>query len=304
MPLHVRRSPEHMVTVGDVDLCVTTFGDRRQPPVLLPSTSRLFWEDRFCDRLADAGRFVLRYDTRDTGRSTAYVTGSPGYSLRDLASDIIELMDAFELARAHLVGFSVAGWICQLAALDHRDRVSALTLINTRPTPPGPPDPDLPEHSDRVMNFFTETPAPDWSDRAAVIDYRVEGARILAGAQGFDEQQARQQATRMVDRTTDMASSMLNLAYAEAGDRWRERLGELTVPTLVVHGTDDPFFPYGNGQAMAREIPGADLLPLNGVGHELPDTPWDRLLAAILALPPESANDQVAQQYYRPTSAR
>ncbi|MFF0456069.1 alpha/beta fold hydrolase [Nocardia africana] len=284
MPHQSRRSPEHLVTVGDADLCVTTFGDRRRPAVVLPSTSGLFWEDEFCDRLAATGRFVLRYDIRDTGRSTAYPTGAPGYTLRDLASDIIGLMDLFELPRAHLVGFSVAGWICQLAALDHRDRVSALTLINTRPTSPGPADPDLPEHSDRIMGFFAATPTPDWSDRAAVIDYRVEQARTLSGAYGFDEQQARQQATRTVDRTTDMGSSVLNLAFVDAGERWRERLGELTVPTLVVHGTDDPFFPYGNGQAMAREIPGADLLPLPGIGHELPASTWDQLLVAMPAL--------------------
>ncbi|MGW6376090.1 alpha/beta fold hydrolase [Rhodococcus sp. NPDC055112] len=297
MPLHVERSPEHLVAVGDVDLCVTTFGDRRQPPVLLPCTSRLFWEDRFCDRLAVAGRFVLRYDIRDTGRSTAYATGSPGYSLRDLASDIIGLMDVFELPRAHLAGFSVAGWICQLAALDHPDRVSALTLINTRPTSPGPADSDLPEHSDRVMEFFAEARDPDWSDRAAVIDYGVELSRIRAGAHGFDEQESRRQATRMVDRTTNMASGMRNLAFVEAGDRWRERLGDIAVPTLVVHGTDDPFFPYGNGQAMAREIPGANLLSLTGIGHELPATTWDQLLPAMLVLQPESLIDEgVGQQ--------
>ncbi|MGY0496951.1 alpha/beta fold hydrolase [Nocardia sp. FBN12] len=284
MPSH--RSPERLVTVGDVDLCVTTFGDQRRSPVLLPCTSRLCWEDRFCERLAGAGRFVLRYDIRDTGRSTAYPVGSPGYTLRDLVSDLVGLLDVFELPRAHLVGFSVAGWICQLAALDHPDRVSALTLINTRPTAPGPADPDLPEHSDRVMKFFTETSPPDWSDRSAVIDYGVEQARVRAGAHGFDEQRARQQAVRMVDRTTDMASSVRNLAFVEAGERWRERLRDLTIPALVVHGTDDPFFPYGNGQAMAREIPGAQLLPLDGIGHELPATTWDRLLAAMLVLRP------------------
>ncbi|MET4611691.1 pimeloyl-ACP methyl ester carboxylesterase [Rhodococcus sp. PvR044] len=300
MPLHIQRSPERLVALGDVDLCVTTFGDRRRPPVVLPCTSRLFWDDRFCDRLAGAGRFVLRYDIRDTGRSTSYATGSPGYSLRDLVSDVIGLMDVFELPRAHLVGFSVAGWICQLAALDHPGRMSALTLINTRPTSPGPADTDLPEHSDRIVEFFTKAADPDWSDRAAVIDYGVEQARVRAGALGFDEQEARHQVTRMVDRTTNMASSMRNLAFAEAGDRWRERLGDIAVPTLVVHGTDDPFFPYGNGQAMAREIPGADLLPLNGIGHELPATAWDQLLAAMLVLQPESVvGEGVGQQARR-----
>ncbi|MEU4810637.1 alpha/beta hydrolase [Nocardia fluminea] len=295
MPEHGQGSSEHMVTVGDVELCVRTFGDPRLRPVLLPSTSRLFWEDRFCDRLAGAGRFVVRYDIRDTGRSTASAPGSPGYHLRDLVTDLIGLMDVFDLPRAHLVGFSVAGWICQLAALDHPDRVSALTLINTRPTAPGPADPDLPEHSDRIMAFFTEHARPDWSDRAAVIDYGVEQARVRAGTHGFDEQLARRQATHMVERTTDMAASTLNLAYVDAGERWRQRLGEIAAPTLVAHGTDDPFFPYGNGQAMAREIPGAELLPLSGIGHELPDTTWDRLLAAMLALDPESMIEDGAE---------
>ncbi|RMI33393.1 alpha/beta fold hydrolase [Nocardia stercoris] len=286
MPLDIERSPEHLVTVGDIELCVTTFGDRRHPAVVLPSTSRLFWADSFCDRLAAAGRFVLRYDMRDSGRSTTYPAGAPGYSLRDLAADIVGLLEAFDVPRAHLVGFSVAGWICQLAALDHPDRVSALTLIATRPTAPGPADPDLPEHSDRVLEFMTGTPAPDWSDRAAVIDYQVAQARILAGASGFDEAEAREQAARITDRTTDVAAGLLNVAFAPAGDRWRERLGELTMPTLVVHGTDDPFFPYGNGQALVLEIPGATLLPLPGIGHELPATTWDRLAAAMLALQP------------------
>ncbi|TCJ97047.1 alpha/beta fold hydrolase [Nocardia alba] len=285
---HGPQSPEHIVTVGDVDLCVSTFGDRRQQAVLLPSTSRLFWEDRFCTRLADANRFVLRYDIRDTGRSTVSAPGAPGYRLRDLVADLIGLLDVVELPCAHLVGFSVAGWICQLAALDHPARVSSLTLINTRPTAPGPADPDLPEHADRIMTFFTERPHPDWSDRAAVIDYAVAQARIRAGTHGFDEHRARQQATHMVERTTDMAASTLNLAYVEAGARWRERLGEIAVPTLVAHGTDDPFFPFGNAVAMAREIPGAELLALTGIGHEFPDTTWDLVLAAMPRPHPDS----------------
>jgi len=279
---------ERTIAVGDVDLCVTAFGDRRHPPVVLPSVSGLFWEDSFCGRLAAADRFVLRYDIRDTGRSTAYPTGTPGYDLRDLAADIVGLMDVFGLPQAHLVGFSVAGWICQLAALDHPDRVSALTLINTRPTAPGPADPDLPEHADRIMASFTESPEPDWSDRESAIGAAVNQARVLAGSHGFDESDARRRAARVFDRTTNMASATINLSFVDAGDRWRERLGDITAPTLVVHGTDDPFFPYGNGQALAREIPGAELLTLDGVGHELPPSTWDRVLAAVVAQGPRT----------------
>ena len=279
----VSSSSERVIAVGDVDLCVSAFGDRRHPPVVLPNTSGLFWEDSFCGRLAAADRFVLRHDIRDTGRSTAYPTGSPGYDLRDLVSDVVGLMDVFELPRVHLVGFSVAGWICQLAALDHPDRVSALTLINTRPTAPGPADPDLPEHADRVMASFADSPEPDWSERGSAIEAAVDRARVLAGSRGFDEPEARRQAARAFERTTNMASATINLAFVDAGDRWRERLGDITAPTLVVHGTDDPFFPYGNGQALAREIPGAELLTLEGIGHELPAGTWDRVLAALVA---------------------
>lgn len=266
-----------------VQLCVATFGAEDRPVVVLPGTSGLFWDDAFCQRLADTGRFVLRYDIRDTGRSTSYPMGSPGYTLRDLVSDVIELLDTFEIQRAQLVGFSVAGWICQLAALDHPDRVSALTLINTRPTAPGPADPDLPDHSPELMSRFTEEPDPDWSDRQAVIDYGVRDARANAGSHGFDQAATRERVTHIVDRTTNMASSSMNLAFVDSGERWRHRLGEITAPTVIIHGTDDPFFPYGNGEAMAREIPGAELVPLPGVGHELPASSWDRVLTVVAA---------------------
>lgn len=287
MSTPVGPSSEQVLTVGGVDLCADTFGDRKHPAVLLPSSAMLFWEDAFCRRLAAARRFVVRYDLRDTGRSTACPAGAPNYSLRDLVSDQVGVLDALDLPRAHLVGFSVSGWVCQLAALDHPDRVSALTLINTRPTAPGPADADLPEHADRIMAFHTEVAVPDWSDRTAVIDHCVEQARLLAGPGGADSHEVRQQVTRIVDRTTDMAASTGNLAFVEAGERWRERLDGLAVRTLVIHGTDDPFFPYGNGEALAREIPGAELMPLDGIGHELPIVTWERVLAAVVAHTPD-----------------
>lgn len=285
MPPSTAAEEEHLVAVGGVELCVATFGDPNHPTVLLPSTAKLFWENQFCQRLAGAGRHVVRYDLRDTGWSTACPAGSPDYGLADLADDLVGLLDVLGLPHAHVVGFSVAGWVCQLAALDRPRRVSALTLINTRPTAPGPADTDLPEHLPRVMEFFTRTPQPEWSDRAAVIDHCVREAHVLAGTRGFDAAQARSRVVRIVDRTADMAASAGNLAFADPGERWRERLRDLAVPTVVLHGTDDPFFPFGNGQALAREIPGAELIPLEGIGHELPQSCWDPVLTALLAQP-------------------
>lgn len=242
-----------------------------------------WWEDDFCERLATGPRFVIRYDLRDTGRSVSYETGAPPYSLRDLAADAVGVFDTFDLSRAHFVGMSMGGWISQLAALDHPGRVESLILISTRPTGHGPGDPDLPEPSEELFADEGGAAEPDWTDREAVIEYLVEGERPLAGSHPFDEAAKREIAARVYDRTANLASSMTNHFVVESGGRWRERLGEIHAPTLIIHGTEDPLFPYGNALALEKEIPGASLLPLERVGHETPPRAvWDVAVPAIL----------------------
>ena len=277
---------ERIIRANGVDLCLQTFGDSADPPILLimgGGSSMDWWEDGFCERLMAGSRFVLRYDHRDTGRSGGYEPGAAPYSLRDLAGDAVGLLDAMGLESAHLVGMSMGGWIGQLVALDHPDRVASLTLISTSPTA-GPSDPDLPEMSQDLQAFFAEEASePDWSDRDAVIDSIVEGERRFAGSRPFDETALRAIAARAFDRTTDFASSIANHATIDAGDRWRERLGEVSAPTLVMHGTEDPMYPYANAVALAKEIPGAQLLALERVGHEVPHRAlWEVVVGAIL----------------------
>jgi pimeloyl-ACP methyl ester carboxylesterase len=277
---------ERVIRANGVDLCLQTFGDRADPPILLimgGASSMDWWEDGFCERLAAGSRFVIRYDHRDTGRSVSYEPGAAPYSLRDLAEDALGLLDAFGLESAHVVGMSMGGWIGQLVALDHPDRVASLTLISTSPTA-GPSDPDLPEMSEKLQAFFAkEASEPEWSDREAVIDYIVEGERPFAGSRPFEEAAIRAIAARAFDRTTNLTSSITNHASIDSGDRWRERLGELSVPTLVIHGTEDPMYPYANAVALANEIAGAQLLALERVGHEVPPRAlWDVVVPAIL----------------------
>jgi pimeloyl-ACP methyl ester carboxylesterase len=282
----MNRPHEEIVQANGVDLCVESFGDPDDPAILLimgSSASMDWWEDEFCERLAAGPRFVIRYDQRDTGRSVSYEPGAPRYAFEDLVADAVGLLDTFSLASAHLVAISMGGAIAQLVALDHPDRVASLTLISTGPASPGPDDPDLPTMSEETVARFAEAPEPDWSDRAAVIDHTVHLARVSAGSvPPFDEAAFRDLAGRVFDRTVNIASTMKNHNAIDGGDRWRNRLGELSMPTLVVHGTEDPVVPYGNGIALANEIPGAELLTLEGTGHELPRAVWDVVVPAIL----------------------
>jgi pimeloyl-ACP methyl ester carboxylesterase len=281
----IEMNPPHdeIVQANGVDLCVETFGDPTDPAILLimgSSASMDWWEDEFCRRLASGSRFVIRYDHRDTGRSVSYEPGAPRYTLRDLVADAAGLLDTFGLGRAHLVGMSMGGAIAQLVALDHPNPVVSLTLISTSPAGPG--DPDLPDMSEETRAHFS-VGQPDWSDRAAVIDYMVHLARVSASrSRPFDEAAFRDLSVRVLDRTVNIASSMTNHNAMDGGERWRERLGGLSVPTLVVHGTEDPVFPYGHALALAREIPGAELLALEQTGHELPRAVWDLVVPAIL----------------------
>jgi pimeloyl-ACP methyl ester carboxylesterase len=131
--------------------------------------------------------------------------------------------------------------------------------------------------------FADPQPEPDWTDRAAAIDHIVASLAAFAGSLGVDDAQARATVTRMVDRTTDLAASQTNHWILEGGGPDRTRLAGIRIPTLVMHGTDDPIFPIAHGEALAAEIPGATLITLDGVGHEFPPAPtWDTVVPAIL----------------------
>jgi pimeloyl-ACP methyl ester carboxylesterase len=278
---------EEMVQVNGVELCVQTIGDPALPAILLISgaaASMDWWDPEFCARLAAGDRCVIRYDHRDTGRSTTWPAGKPGYPWMALVADAAALVDRLGQGRAHLVGISMGGGIAQQLAVREPARVATLTLMSTSP---GYAE-DLPPMADRLRAFFADPPPePDWTDRAAVIDYLVEGQRAFDGT--VEEPALRATVTRIVDRTRDIeAASKNHWVTGDDGpdeEPFRPRLAGVTAPTLVVHGTADPFFPPGHGEALAREVPGAELLLLDGVGHEVPPpSTWDTVVPAIRRL--------------------
>ena len=275
-------------TADGVTLGVEQLGDPSAPLVLLVgSPTMLSWPDRLFEALAHGGRHVVRYDLRDAGASTTVDPEAPAYTLRDLAADAAVLAHELDDRPAHLAGIGVGGMVAQLAALDHPGVFSALTLVGTRPVAPGPPDDDLPDHDAATTRRRFALPTPDWSDRDAVAEFAAARAVVL----GDDPGAARTTAERIFDRTpgTAPAVQMANqlgtvFSRIDCSPRWRERLPGLTMPVLVVHGRRDVFFPVGNGEALARNIPGARLLVLDGAASAIPDAAADEVAAAMLAL--------------------
>lgn len=275
-------------TPAGITLGVEHFGDSAAPLVLLVGgTTMLSWSDALCELLAGGGRHVVRYDLRDSGTSTTGDPDAPAYTLRDLAADAAALARGLDERPAHLAGIGVGGMVAQVAALDHPEAFSALTLAGTRAVAPGPADDDLPDHDSAAMGRLFARPMPDWSDRAAVADFAAAGAEIL----GDDPAAAHATAERIFDRTpsTEPAVQMANqlgmvFSKLDCTPRWRERLPELTIPALVVHGRRDPFFPVGNGETLAREIPAARLLVLENAATKIPDASAEEVAAAMLSL--------------------
>lgn len=263
---------ERIVEANGVELCVETFGDPADPAILLihgVGSTMLSWDEAFCERLT--GRHVIRYDLRDSGRSVTGPVGEVDYTLRDLVADAVGLLDALDIERAHLVGMSGGAAIAQLVALDHPERVASLTLASATPGIPGEEAGDLPPPT----VAYEEAPKDDW------VEYVAAAERPYSPH--FDEQAARALAERIVARARDIEASTTNPYLAEPGPPWRARLGEIAAPTLVIHGADDPMFPLAHAEALAREIPGAELLALPETGHEyFPPATWDVVVPALL----------------------
>jgi pimeloyl-ACP methyl ester carboxylesterase len=287
---------EKIVKANGVDICTETFGDPADPTILLvmgATASMLRWPDEFCERLAQGGRHVIRYDNRDTGRSVTYEPGNVPYTVEDMADDAVGVLDAYGIDRAHIVGASMGGMITQQVALRHPDRVITITPIMSTPDASGVAavasgeettgTTSLPTPSPEFMAQAMSSLALDWNDEDAVVENGVTLWKALAGSRyPFDEEQARDITIKEMKRASSYRSSQNHILAIANTPRWRQRLAEIKVPTLVIHGTEDPILPYPHGVAIAEGIPGATMLALEGCGHELPEPEADNVVGAIL----------------------
>jgi pimeloyl-ACP methyl ester carboxylesterase len=284
---------ERMAQVGELEICYETFGSPEDPALLLVmglGTQMIAWPVGFCEQLVERGFFVIRYDNRDTGRSTHMrqfrppTTGqllrrdrsAAKYSLSDMADDGIGLLDQLGIERAHVAGASMGGMIAQTMAVRHPDRVLSLASIMSNTGHRWKGTPGL-----RVYPVFVRRPA---ADREGAIESSVSVFKLI-GSPGFpfDEDETRRAAELSYERGFNPAGSGRQLAaILAAGDRTAELRG-ITAPTVVIHGTEDRMVRPSGGRATAAAIPGARLVSIEGMGHDLPRGAWDRIVDAIVA---------------------
>ncbi|MFD0356989.1 alpha/beta fold hydrolase [Streptomyces sp. NPDC127110] len=289
-------SEEKAVGVGPagIEVAYERWGDGQAPPVLLVMGIALQmhgWPDGFCAELTARGVQLIRFDNRDAGLSThfpdapvpdvpAALAGdlsSASYSLSDMAGDAVGLLDALGLDSAHVVGLSLGGAIAQTMAIEHPGRVRSLTsLMSTTGDPAvGQPDPKA----------LSALAGPPPRTREEVVDRTVNAVRVL-GSPGFpfDEAAVRGRAARAFDRSYDpLGVGRQAVASVASGDR-TERLRSLRLPTLVVHGADDPMCDVSGGRATAEAVPGAELAVFPGMGHDLPRALWPAIAGLITDL--------------------
>lgn len=275
-----------------VSICYETFGERAAPPLLLVmglGTQMVAWPDELCLDLARRGYFVIRFDNRDVGRST-HLSGvspppplsvllrraAPPYGLDDMARDTVALLDALEIASAHVVGASMGGFISQLVALEHPGRVRSLTLIMTSTGSLLVGRPRL-----ALMARLSRRRPPPRSEAEAVAMTLDMLRRIGSSGYPPDEQYLRELAALVYSRATDASGYSRQLAAVLAQRDRTKRLSRIAVPTVVLHGLADPLVAPSGGRALARAIPGARFVGFPGMGHDLPRPLWPRLAEEI-----------------------
>ena len=228
----------------EVQIASQTFGDPKDPALLLimgAMASMLWWPEAFCRKLAGEGRFVIRYDNRDTGLSTKYAPGSASYTFDDMADDAVGVLDSHGIRKAHVVGMSMGGRIAQLVALKHPSRVISLTVISSSPV--GIDTSHLPGTTEAYMKHSAVGADVDWSNRDQVVGFVVKDAQAIASTvHPFDEATTRAFVEEDYDRSGGFLSAT-NHFMLKGGEDWKGRLHEIKAPLLVLHGTSDPIFP-------------------------------------------------------------
>lgn len=290
------------IATNGITLFWEGFGDPNDPPLLLVmglSAQMVLWPEELCRAIAARGFYVVRFDNRDVGLSTklhgagvprllprfaARAAGLPvsaPYTLSDMANDVVGLMDGLGFATAHVVGMSMGGMIAQTLAIEHAERVeSFVSLASTTG------DRWLPLATAEAARALLSAPP---REKQAAIRHSVGVLRAIGSPIHFDEAKARAIVELSVSRSTYRLGAARQLAAILASPTRTPLLAAVRTPATVIHGRLDPLLPLAHGEATARAIPGARLVVLDTMGHDLPDPLWSQMIDAIVANTQRSA---------------
>jgi len=283
------------IEANGIEIEYDTFGGQSDRPLLMImglGVQLIGWEEAFCERLVEAGHYVIRYDNRDVGLSTRLdATGVPNieqmlaalqagealeapYTLDEMADDAAGLLEALGIERAHICGASMGGMIAQTFAIRHPEHLRSLISIMSTTG-----NPELPPAKPEAMAALLETPP---AQREGYIEASVRGWRAIASPVfPFDEARLRRRSERSFDRAFHPDGVTRHLAAVLAHGNRKPALASVTAPTLVIHGIADPLVPVEGGRDTAEAIPGAKLLLIEGMGHDLARETWDEIVTAI-----------------------
>jgi len=292
---------EQFADIGQVTLCYETFGDPADPAILLImglGTQMVAWREDFCRQLVERGFFVIRFDNRDSGRSTSMRGRPPGvvelatrrvkdppYSLSDMADDAVGLLDHLGIQKAHVVGASMGGMIAQHVALRYPGRVLSLASIMSTTGGRLVGQPKM-----AVIPLFLSKPS---GGKEEYIERAVKLFRAIGSKRLFDEEYVREGAALSWDRGVNVAGTGRQLAAITADGNRTKRLARVKAPTLVIHGNDDRLIAPSGGKATAKAIKGARLMTVDDMGHDLPRPVWPKLIDAIVENAKRAAETEV-----------
>jgi len=253
-----------------------TFGNPSDPTLLMVNglgSQCINYHEDWCAMFVDRGLHVIRYDNRDVGLSTKFGDAPKGaageaYTISDMAADGIAVLDAAGVQRAHVMGLSMGGMIVQVMAIEHPDRLLSMTSVMSRTGEP--------EYGGSTPEAFALLTAPAPADRQESIDRHVEGLRVWGSPAYADEERWRRDAQRAVDRCFDPSGPGRQFAAIAAAPPRADRLREVSVPTLVIHGDCDTLIDISGGRRTAELIPGARFEAIEGMGHDYPPQLWER----------------------------